>query len=90
MCGATKRGQTNETQIYQRNNQSNTNIQKITEKQLTWSGHVMRRDEEHTVERELMIDLPGRRRRKDDQKPGGKMPLRDMNTAGLNAVEGWR
>ena len=49
----------------------------------------MRRDEEHTVERELMIDLPGRRR-KDDQKPGGKMPLRDMNTAGLNAVEGWR
>jgi len=48
---------------------------KITEKLLKLCGHVMRRNEEHIVKRALMTDIP--ERRKDDQRPGGNMPVED-------------
>ncbi len=56
----------------------------ITEKYLKRSGHVMRREEEHTVKRTYDRHT---RKKKDDQRPGGKASVRDMNTVGLNAVE---
>ena len=49
---------------------------------------VTRRDEEHIVKTELTIDITGRREAtKDNQTPGGKMPIRDMDIVGLSAVK---
>ena len=49
----------------------------------------MRRDEEQIVKRLLVkgILLPSSGRKHDDQRPDGKMPVRDMNTGSHNAVE---
>jgi len=41
----------------------------------------MRKDTEHTMTRVLMTHIAGRR--KDGQRPGGKMSVRDMNKVGL-------
>ena len=48
---------------------------KITERQLCWYGHVMRRDEEHILRKVLRTDMPGKGRQ-DDRKQHERMLTR--------------
>ena len=48
---------------------------------------MMRRDKEHKVNRVLMTDTPGRRQTGRPQTRWNDACERDMNTAGLGAVE---
>ena len=47
----------------------------------------MRRDEEHIVERELMTDKAGRRKKGRPKTRWNDVCRRDMNTVGISAVE---
>ena len=56
---------------------------KITEKRLKWHGHVRRMKEEHTVERMLDVDIPGKRRRGQPNLRWKDACERDMTEVGL-------
>ena len=85
MWGVTKKDKTR-NKLCHRNNRSNTSIQKDKREttEMVWACNEKGRiahSEESTDDRHTW------RRRNDDQRPAGKMSVRDMNTAGLYTVE---
>ena len=54
-----------------RDNEGCAGFYKITERMSNWQGHVMRRDEEHTLRKVFRTDIPGKRREIPGEMKGG-------------------
>ena len=82
MCGVTRRDKILNEQIRGKTRVVQSS-KKITEKRLTWCGHVRRMKEVQIVRRMLYVDIPGKRRRGRPNLRWKDACKRDMTQAGL-------